>query len=237
MEYLLPAALILGAFLFILSWIMVIVFGFKHHPITGIVAFVPGLNVLILPTIWHRVSGWVITGFVGLLIAAAAWGLGALDQISKHGLNLSSKVGIPAESIGLNQISSQPATNPQPAAINNVPLNLPAAGTTQTHNNTTAPATTPTQPHNRTNPTPVATEPLPTAPLYKLGFETIQATKLAEYENQYVQLIQTDGRKREGRLLEIKADEITLDERTTGQTASTAIKLNSIRQAFVLVKQ
>lgn len=87
-----------------------------------------------------------------------------------------------AESIGLNQISSQPATNPQPAAINNVPLNLPAAGTTQTHNNTTAPATTPTQSHNLTNPTPVATEPLPTAPLYKLGFETIQATKLAEYE-------------------------------------------------------
>ena len=52
-----------------------------------------------------------------------------------------------------------------------------------------------------------------------------------------MQLAQTDGRKREGRLLEIKADEITLDERTTGQTASTAIKLNSIRQASVLVKQ
>lgn len=74
MEYLLPAALILGAFLFILSWIMVVVFGFEHHPVTGIVAFAPGLNVLILPTIWHRVSGWVITGFVGLCIAAAAWG-------------------------------------------------------------------------------------------------------------------------------------------------------------------
>jgi hypothetical protein len=231
MEYLLPAALILGAFLFILSWIMVIVFGFKHHPVTGIVAFVPGLNVLILPTIWHRVSGWVITGFVGLLIAAAAWGLGALDQISKHGLNLSSKVGIPAESIGLNQISTQPATPMRHTQANTVPLTLPAAGTTQA-----ATITTPTIPQPTTTVT-VPTEPLPTAPLYKLVFETIQIGKIDDYENQYVQLTQTDGRKRSGRLIELKGDEVTLDERTAGQSASTPIKLNSIRQAAVLVKQ
>jgi hypothetical protein len=236
MEYLLPAALILGAFLFILSWIMVIVFGFKHHPVTGIVAFVPGLNVLILPTIWHRVSGWVITGFVGLCIAAAAWGLGALDQISKHGFNLSSKVGIPAESIGLNQISTQAARPPQTPQINHVPLNLPAADTTQT-NNTATTVPTPPQASTPPNPTPVATEPLPTAPLYKLGFETLPLNKLADYEGQYVQLIQTDGRKRAGRLIEIKDDELSLDERTAGQTPNTAIKLNSIRQAAVLVKQ
>lgn len=231
MEYLLPAALILGAFLFILSWIMVIVFGFKHHPVTGIVAFVPGLNVLILPTIWHRVSGWVITGFVGLLIAAAAWGLGALDQMSKHGLTLGSKVGIAT----VTQPNTPPAVTAQPAPATTVPLNLPAPGTAQS---TETPATTAVV--QTTMPPPVApvpTEPLPAAPLYKLGFESIQVAKLENYENQYVQLIQADGRKREGRLIEFKADEVTLDERTTGQTASTAIKLNSIRQAFVLVKQ
>jgi hypothetical protein len=83
----------------------------------------------------------------------------------------------------------------------------------------------------------VATEPLPTAPLYKLGFETLPLNKLVDYEGQYVQLIQTDGRKRAGRLIEIKDDELSLDERTAGQTPNTAIKLNSIRQAAVLVKQ
>ncbi|QLQ30834.1 MAG: hypothetical protein HZT40_03555 [Candidatus Thiothrix singaporensis] len=77
MEYVLVGAFALGMLLFLVGWLSVVVAGFRRHPLTGLLALMPGVNIVALPSLWHKVSGWVITAFVGAVLAVIAWFAGA----------------------------------------------------------------------------------------------------------------------------------------------------------------
>lgn len=161
MEYVLPAVLVFGILLFVIGWLVVIVTGVNRHPFTGILALIPGLNVLILPSIWHRVGGWVITSVVGVLLAAGAWFMGAGDQLAHHLQRFGVNIGTPAASAPAvpTPPNAAPAAAPPTANVQN--LSIPP--------NTAATAPAPpaaTTPPAETTPLalPAASSTAPTAP-------------------------------------------------------------------------
>ncbi|MBU0656074.1 MAG: hypothetical protein KJ914_13220 [Gammaproteobacteria bacterium] len=157
MEYVLLGALFLGILLFVIGWLVVVVSGFQRHPVTGLFALIPGLNLITLPSLWHRVSGWVITGFVGLLLATGAWFSGADSYLYTQAKSLGMHVTSPAaepDAGATPEASQQRATH-----TIDIPLEArakPAAATAPAPSAAPAPAAA--------TPAPVVTEPLALPP-------------------------------------------------------------------------
>ncbi len=176
MEYVLPAVLALGVLLFVIGWLVVIVTSINRHPFMGILALIPGLNVLVLPAIWHRVGGWVITSIVGVLLAVGAWFMGAGDQLKHHLKGLGVDIGTPVVQVAA-PANAQQATggvqtieiprNAQGSAVQapvattaeTTPLALPKAGSA----GNTPPAATQTLELPKAGENTPATAPVPAA--------------------------------------------------------------------------
>ena len=77
MEIALVAVAGIGVLLFLYSYLAYILAGFKHHPVTGIIAILPILNIVTLPSLWHLTGRKLIIGFLGLLLAGGSWYFGA----------------------------------------------------------------------------------------------------------------------------------------------------------------
>ncbi len=120
MEYALLGAFLVGILLFTIGWLVVVVQGFQRHPLVGLFSLIPGLNLITIPSLWHRVSGWVITAFVGLLLAVGAW-LGGANQ---HLTNQLQALGVHSSPATAPQTASTPAQAPAPTPA---PATPPAA--------------------------------------------------------------------------------------------------------------
>ena len=164
MEYLLLTAFLIGLLLFVLSWLRVIFAGFGHHFITGIVSAIPVINLVVLPSLWHRVYGWVLAGIVGLLVAVGCWYSGADKHVYRYAYDAGMNVPIPkgsmqTEGLDLNRNSSQAADNTDP--------DTPAA------------------------PLPSGKE-LPKSALYRMTYQETDAANLSQYIGRYARLTRID---------------------------------------------
>ncbi len=264
MEYVLPAILVLGVILLVIAWLMVIIAGFRNHPVTGLVALVPGLNWLIMPSIWHRAGAWAITGLVGFVIAAGAWFFGGADQLTRHTKALTAQVALPGSPVvpTASAATTPAAVSPAPAstattpATETVTVPIPQAAHA---GNASAPAqvaqqaattpltlpaasttTTPAKPEvdaNKPAPPLAPVQDLPSAALYQLVFEDIKLDQLKNSQGKYVRLMQADGHKREGKIQSVNGEEIMLEERLEKGSATLPIKLATIRHAAVMTKK
>lgn len=253
MNYWLPGLLVVGVVLFAAGWLRLVVAGFQRHPLTGLLALVPVLNAVTLPSLWHRVKGWVMMGLAGLVMAIVAWVLGGANQLQQHVQSAGLQVDMvpPAPPAPLAQapadhatqtlplaVKPAPATLAQPAPAAVVPLELPGAGQTETAVKTFA--------KSAPEPAPVATEPAPPLPpvadlpanaLYRMVFKDMAVAKLADSTGSYVRLTQKDGRKREGKVLSASEHELLLDERLSSGTVERSVRLDEVREAAVLARQ
>ncbi|UOG92208.1 MAG: hypothetical protein L3K52_00395 [Candidatus Thiothrix sulfatifontis] len=233
MEYVLLGVLLLGAVLFLLGWLVMAGICFQRHPVTGVVALIPGVNLLTLPAMWHRVGGWVITSFIGVLLAAVAWFAGANQHVYRQ-----------AQAMGMNV--SAPVSAAPPA------VEIPAAAAPVTHT-IDIPANVrieqPAVVAAAVTPAPVPAPPpkpadvlagaksLPANALYHVVFKPIELGKLSENSGQYVRITQKDGRKREGKLITTSASEIGLEERLEGGTVTRTLKIADIREVAVMTHE
>lgn len=250
MEYVLLGALILGILLFTIGWLVVIVQGFQRHPLVGLFTLIPGLNLITIPALWHRVSGWVITGLIGLLMSIGAWLAGADNHLFKqlHSFGLSAAPQATATTPATPTQAAPPAQAAAPAPIppkEAMPLALPASNTG---------ATVPVQageeaktgdaaPQQTTAETPLALPPareLPDKPLYRIVFKALPVGKLPEQIGEYVRITQTNGQQLEGKLLKASSTEITLEspERDAKSKAlSQTIKLNELKDVALMMNE
>lgn len=250
MEYVLLGALALGLMLFVAGWLSVVAAGFQRHPVTGLFALVPGLNLVALPSLWHRVSGWVITGFVGVVLAGVAWYAGADAHLYRHARHLG--VHAPDVSPAPSVVAATAAVAAVPASAEAVThtIEIPAEARAQTAvppaaGTEPAPAPTPAaaavEAVSPAPPVPVAppvvTRDLPDAALYHVVFEDIAVSKLTGREGQYVRITQYDGRRREGKILNVSADAIGLEERQEGGFITQPVKLSDIRAASIMTRK
>ena len=67
----------IGVFLFSISYIKFAYEGFRHHFVTGLLALIPIVNLIALPTLWDRTRSALMVGLVGIIAATAAWFAGA----------------------------------------------------------------------------------------------------------------------------------------------------------------
>ena len=67
----------IGVFLFSISYIKFAYEGFKHHFVTGLLALIPVVNIIALPTLWDRTRSILMVGLVGIIAAIIAWFAGA----------------------------------------------------------------------------------------------------------------------------------------------------------------
>ncbi len=263
MEYVLPAILVLGVILLVIAWLMVIIAGFRNHPVTGLVALVPGLNWLIMPSIWHRAGAWAITGLVGFVIAVGAWFFGGADQLTRHTKALTAQVALPGSPVvpTASAATTPAAVSPAPAPTATTPatetVTVPIPQAVHTGNASapvqvaqqaattplalpTASTTTTAKPEvdaNKPAPPLAPVQDLPSAALYQLVFEDIKLDQLKNSQGKYVRLMQADGHKREGKIQSVNGEEIMLEERLEKGSATLPIKLATIRQAAVMTKK
>lgn len=232
MEYVLLGVLLLGVALFLLGWLVMAGLCFQRHPVTGLVALIPGVNVLTLPAMWHRVGGWVITSVIGVLLAAVAWFAGANQHVYRHaqamGMNVSAPVSAAAQTVAI-PAEAAPVTHTidiPPNARAEQPALAAAAPTTP------APA-----PEPKPEDVLAGAKSLPSSALYHVVFKPLELGKLSSNVGQYVRITQKDGRKREGKLVTASANDIGLEERLEGGTVTRTLKTADLRDAAIMTHE
>ena len=229
MEYLLIIAFAIGLLLFLLGWLRVIIAGFMHHFITGIVSIIPVLNVLVLPSVWHQVYGWVMAGFIGLILAIATWFAGADKQVTVYakqaGFNLPSPTTTSSSPIA--------ASGDLPKSQQTVEVQLPTTKLSNT-NSANTPATS-----NVTTTTAAMTtgKELPKSALFSMAYKTVETNQLGNYQGQYIRLTQKDRQRYEGKLVSVESNTLTIERRVNGGLFEHKVSFADIVSSEVMTRE
>ena len=201
----------LGALLFIVSYLSYVISGFRHHFVTGIISALPVLNVVTLPSLWDKSRGKFVIGFIGLVIAAVAWFMGA----NKGFQNLLSKQPVnSAESVVL---SSEPTTPQGPSE---------AVSSTQSNISVT---TNTVQPSSYNEQNMIG---LPTKALYTMSFELVPIDKINTLKGRIVQITDINNENIEGRIKTVTQSSVILDGLLENE-----LPIASIKQLRMMVKK
>ena len=85
MEIALTLAAVLGGLLFIFSYLKFALTGFRYHPVTGLLALIPVVNLITLPTLLDgKLIRVILLGILGLILAIGAWFVGADKSLQQH---------------------------------------------------------------------------------------------------------------------------------------------------------
>lgn len=106
----LAAVAFIGLFIFLINYGRIIFASFKHHFVTGLISLFPGINIVVLPTIWGRTGNAFMISIFGLALAVGGWILGGKKHINQL-LNPST-----ATAVSTIAATESPTTN-SPAAV------------------------------------------------------------------------------------------------------------------------
>jgi hypothetical protein len=212
MESILGIATLVGLVLLLIGYLLIVFAGFRHHTMTGIIAMIPVLNILIIPSTWHRASAGFIIGTVGLVIAVIGWfagGSGYFYQqfsIPKPNQAQTETQQVQASSVPLpegqkeGQKENKPAEEKQQNPLSNRPIG--------------------------------AIIPLPDKPLYKLVYKDADRNELKQLIGEYIRITDKKKLRYEGKLENIKGEKVSL--KAGINTAD--FKLSDIAQIEKIVK-
>lgn len=209
MEYLLLTAFIIGLLLFVASWLRVIIAGFGHHFVTGIVSALPVLNLLILPGIWHKVYGWVFTGIIGLLVAVGSWFAGAEQHVYRYAAESGLSFSPPAAEGQIGEASTQ---------------------TIETIEESMADDETPAAPL-------APGQELPRKSLYKMTYQKVNSTDLGQYIGNYARITRTDRKTFEAKVTGLADNGIMVERRINNGVVEQRIGFDDITNAEVMRTQ
>lgn len=197
----------LGALIFLISFLGYVVSGFRHHFVTGLIATLPVLNIITLPSLWDKNSRKFVVGFVGLLIFIGAWFLGAdkgiQNLISDQKNSNNEEVIISAKPNNNNSANIEPAVSFSPAKTNRS-VSLDEEDMLQ----------------------------LPIKALYKMGFDVVPVNQISTLQGRIVQITKTDDTQIEGRIKSVSPGSVILD-----QGFENELPLASIKQLKLMVKK
>lgn len=211
MDYVLLAALLIGVLLFLLSWLKIFFAGMGHHAVTGLIAAIPIVNLLILPTIWHRAYSWFMIGLIGFIVAAGSWFIGADKPFFKQAALL----GINMDEMGI-----------ETPKVSELEQRLAQEGEKQIVEDITTPAK------------PLAPRAdLPQNALYRMAFTAIAKSKLGSQKGRYVRITRNDRKVFEGKLLSVDGSKIRLERRASGGVIEHTIALTDIDKAEAMIRR
>ncbi|HHL18360.1 MAG TPA: hypothetical protein ENJ33_01345 [Thiothrix sp.] len=76
----------LSTLLFIVLYGKIIFTSFKHHVITGFISLAPGLNLIILPSIWDKIGRIFIISTISLGVALSTWYASGYSYLKQNNL-------------------------------------------------------------------------------------------------------------------------------------------------------
>ena len=192
----------IGALLFVISFLAYVISGFRHHFVTGIIAMLPVLNIITLPSLWQKSRGKFIVGLIGLIVFIGAWFLGAdkglRNLLVKQDTNILEEIVISATPGG----NTLKADNTSKLAANSDAMI-----------STSAKAFDESEMHD-----------LPTKALYKIGFDTVPVNSISTLQGRTVQIIKTDNIVIEGRIKSVSAASVVLEGLFENELPVSSIK-------------
>ena len=201
----------LGALLFIISFLGYVISGFRHHFVTGLIATLPVLNIITLPSLWHKSSRKFIVGLIGLIIFIGAWFLGAdkgiQNLLSRQASSVSKEVVV---------ISAAPSNSQQQSTNTNQAVTISA----------------PMKSNRSQSLNEGDMLDLPKKALYKMGFDIVPVSQINTLQGRIVQITKTDNTQVEGRIKNVAAGSVILDGLFENE-----LPLASIKQLKLMVKK
>jgi len=113
---------VLSAFLFIVFYGRIIITAFRHHTITGLISFIPGLNLIILPSIWDKIGRTFIMSGISLGIAIASFQMGGYSHLKQSNLLSNQKITKMEET---QTTEEEKRSTPEPISDNLKEIRLP----------------------------------------------------------------------------------------------------------------
>nr|HPQ96441.1 hypothetical protein [Thiolinea sp.] len=162
-----------------------------------------------LPTIWHKVSVWVLAGLIGLLAATGSWYLGADKSVYRVAHDSGFSLPMPGETSQQGRAGTD-SKDTAPPEIQRQPLSPP-------------PKTT------------VGTE-LPKTALYSMGFQSVEANALDGHDGNYVRVFRNDHKRLEGTLLRHSANSLTIQYRINGNLTEQDISIKDVERLEVMAR-
>ena len=222
MELALSIALIVGIILFVIGLFIVVLGGFKHHFFTGIIALIPFVNIIILPSVWHRSHIGFYLGIVGALLATGAWYGGGnqhlVTEAGKFGLNL-------------------PNAHQQSASTLSEPSQQTLGSTLQKSENSTQSKKENVPKQANISDYKGDIKELPKQILYRLVFEAVEDNDTSGLSDEHVRLQQKKGKIIEGKVLESNSSSLVIEYVENNANVTLEVKADTILRLEQLVKQ
>jgi len=223
MELALSIALIVGIILFVIGLFIVVLGGFKHHFFTGIIALIPFVNIIILPSVWHRSHIGFYLGVVGALLAVGAWYGGGnqhlVTQVGQFGLNL------PSASQQSSSTSSESSQKPD-----NATAQISSDNTVEIKKEVVLEQA-------KVSDYEGDIKALPKQVLYRLVFEVVENNDTSGLSDEHVRVEQKKGKIIEGKVLESNNFALVIEYIENNATVTLEVKANTILKLEQLVKR
>jgi len=222
---------IIGGLLFIFAYLKFVLTGFRYHPITGLLASIPVINLITLPTLMdNKVLRTIILSVLGLILAVGAWFLGADKSLQKH---ISVLRGEPT----IISSSKQALMKKNKEEVPNKTANtVTTKETTTAKTSETTEAATSTTSTPEAMPQPVYFETLPKRALYSMEFIEASVQHINTLKGRVVRITNTNGTIIEGQIQNIEKGSIFISKNGEGHIAYEMLIAN-IKQLLVMVKR
>ena len=230
MENALTIIVVLGGLLFIYSFIKYALTGFRYHPVTGLLALIPVVNIITLPTLMDgKIIRLIIFGIIGLLLAIAAWFLGADKSIYQHISALRGQ-SVPLSSTSIAGNSKQNTMMPSATAM------APAVQSTGSVKNNASEETVVASSNAQIAPKSVHLVNLPKKALYNMQFIDAPVQQLSTLQGRTVRIVTREDSVIEGRLQKASSSSIFIVKTGDGNIAYEML-ISNIKQIKVLIKR
>ncbi len=225
----LTIAAVLGGLLFIFSYLRFVLSGFRYHPITGLLAVIPVVNLITIPTLMDtKLLRTIIIGIIGLILSVSAWFLGADKSLQKHIATLRGQPTI-VSSKTQALVEKKNKTAPQDKSSENKKA---SASTTKIEAEI---KDTLTQEHQEA-PQAVYFEILPKKALYSMKFVDIPVQKIDTLIGRIVRITKADGATIEGQIQNIEKGSVFISKNSEGNIAYEML-IGNIKQLLVMVRR
>ena len=223
MEIMLTIVAIIGGLLFIFSYLKFVLSGFRYHPITGLLAFIPVVNLITLPTLMDdKLVRTILLGVLGLILAVGAWFLGADKSLQKHISTLRGEPTIiSSNKQGLMENKQKAISPPDTTTTEKIATTeevIPASGVTQQI------------------PQTVYFETLPKHALYSMEFIETSVQQIKTLKGRVVRITSTNDTIIEGQIQSVEKGSVFISKSGEGNVAYEML-IGNIKQLLVMVKR
>ncbi|MEE9351976.1 MAG: hypothetical protein V3U78_06915 [Thiotrichaceae bacterium] len=84
MSLLLFILTVIGLLTFLFAYLTLVIASFKHHTVTGLISLIPGINLVVLPTILGKTGKAFPVSILGIGIALIAWYAGGHQYFDNY---------------------------------------------------------------------------------------------------------------------------------------------------------